>query len=87
MIGAFALLVGISSAAGSLREPIPVEAGRDRFLVAMHEAARAGFWFALAFVFIGLSLIPDPFRFRWLAMLPIGMAGLRLVAAAFLSRS
>ena len=53
----------------------------------MHEAARAGFWFALAAVFVALSLLEDAYRFRWLVMLPIGMAGLRLVAAAMLSRS
>lgn len=77
----------MSSAAGALREPIEVDTGRDRLLVAVHEAARAGFWFALAGVFAALSLLEDAYRFRWLVMLPIAMAGLRLVAAALLSRS
>lgn len=60
--------------------------GRDRFLIAMHDAARAGFWLSIAGLFAGFALIDDPASFRWFAVVPILMAGMRLLAATFLAR-
>jgi len=60
--------------------------GRDRLLIALHDASRAGFWLALAALFVGFSLVDDPFEFRWFVMVPIGMAAVRLLAAVGLSR-
>lgn len=60
--------------------------GGDRLLIAVHDAARAGFWLALAAVFVGFNLVEDPFEFRWFVMVPIAMAALRLLAAVGLSR-
>jgi hypothetical protein len=82
------LLVGLLSAIGSLRSPTAVgESGRDRFLIALHDAAKAGFWLALGGFFLGFGLLDEPQGFRWFALVPVGMAGLRLVAAALLARS
>lgn len=85
-LAALFLFFGLVSGINSLREAPPVE-GRVRFLVAVHDAAKAGFWFALGGFLLGLALIEDPLGFRWFVLMPILMAGLRLVTAAFLSRS
>lgn len=60
--------------------------GSDRLLIAVHDAARAGFWLALAGLFVGFALVDDPYAFRWFGLVPIGMAALRLLAAVGLSR-
>lgn len=60
--------------------------GTERLLVAVHDAARAGFWLALAGLFVGFALVDDPYAFRWFGMVPIAMAALRLLAAVGLSR-
>ncbi|HEX6207939.1 MAG TPA: hypothetical protein VF058_06215 [Actinomycetota bacterium] len=60
--------------------------GTDRLLIAVHDAARAGFWLALAGLFVGFALVDDPYAFRWFGMIPISMAALRMLAAVGLSR-
>lgn len=60
--------------------------GTDRLLIAVHDAARAGFWLGLAGLFAGFALLDDPYEFRWFALIPIGMAGLRLLATVGLGR-
>jgi hypothetical protein len=80
------LLFGLVSAANSLRGAEPIEDPRVRFLVAVHNSAKAGFWLALGAFFLGFALIEEPQAFRWFAMLPVVMAGLRLASAALLSR-
>jgi hypothetical protein len=82
------LLVGLLSAIGSVRSPTAMgETGRDRFLVAVHDAAKAGFWLTLGGFFLIFGLIDEPQDFRWFALVPVGMAGLRLATAYFLARS
>jgi hypothetical protein len=81
------LMFGLISAVNSLREARPIDDPRVRFLVAVHDSAKAGFWLALAAFFLGFALIEEPQAFRWFALLPVAMAGLRLVTAALLSRS
>jgi hypothetical protein len=81
------LLFGLVSAVNSLRGAEPIEDPRVRFLVAVHNSAKAGFWLALSAFFLGFALIEEPQAFRWFAMLPVLMAGLRLASAALLSRS
>lgn len=70
--------------------PTPLEGGpvspRERFLIALHDASRGGFWLALAGLFAGFALIDDAASFRWFAIVPILMAGMRLLAATFLAR-
>jgi hypothetical protein len=81
------ILVGLGSASRSLRETSGEGTGRERFLVAVQDSARAGFWLSAGGVFLGYALLGDPSGFRWAVMIPIGMAGLRLVAAYLLARS
>ncbi|HEV8571828.1 MAG TPA: hypothetical protein VGR49_02105 [Actinomycetota bacterium] len=83
----FLILVGFWVAYWSLREPMEVRSTRERFLVALHEAARAGFWLALGAWFLGLALIEEPQTWRWFILVPIGMASLRLAARTFLGIS
>jgi hypothetical protein len=66
--------------------PTGAESGRDRFLLALHDAAKAGFWLALGAAFLGLSFLEPAGEYRWLVVIPIGMAGLRLIAATLLAR-
>jgi hypothetical protein len=81
------LLFGLVSGFNSLRDVEPVEEVRIRFLIALHDTAKAGFWLSLGGYFLGLALIGDPRAFRWFVLMPIVMAGLRLATAAFLARS
>jgi predicted membrane metal-binding protein len=81
------LLFGVVSGINSLRAVRPVESGRVRFLIALHDSAKAGFWLSLGAFFLGFALIQEVQGFRWFAMVPLVMAGLRLATAAFLSRS
>ena len=80
------LLIGVVSAARSLADPIAVEDGRSRFLVAVHEASKAGFWLTLGGFFLLYGLADQPQDYRWFALVPLGMAALRLGTAALLAR-
>lgn len=84
---ALLILIGLWVAYWSLKEPVEVRSGKERFLVALHEASRAGFWLALGAWFLGLALIEEPQTWRWFILVPIGMAGLRLAARTFLGMS
>jgi hypothetical protein len=81
------LLFGVISGINSVRDAQPVDESRVRFLLAVHDAAKAGFWLALGGFFLGFGLIEEPLGFRWFALMPILMAGLRLATAALLARS
>jgi hypothetical protein len=81
------ILVGFWVAYWSLKEPMEVRSTKERFLVALHEAARAGFWLALGSWFLGLALIEEPQTWRWFILVPIGMAAVRLAARTFLGMS
>jgi hypothetical protein len=80
------LLIGVISAVRSLADPVPVEDGRSRFLIAVHEAAKAGFWLTLGGFFLLYGLAPEPQDYRWFALVPLAMAALRLGTAALLAR-
>ncbi len=56
-------------------------------LIAVHDAAKAGFWLSLGGFFLGYGVSAEPQAFRWFAMVPVGMAGLRLITATLLARS
>lgn len=81
------LLTAVRVGVRTLRDTPASETGKERALVALHDAARIGFWVALGGFFLGYGLLDEPQGFRWFAMVPIGMAGLRLAAAALLSRT
>jgi hypothetical protein len=86
VIGGLLALIGLGSGLRSLAAPTEAVSGRDRFLLAVHDAAKAGFWLGLGAAFVGLSVLEPARDYRWLVMIPIGMAGLRLLAATFLAR-
>lgn len=73
----------------AFRRPRWAEAGdppATRFLVAVHHAAGAGFWLSLGGIFLVFALAEAPSAWRGLAIVPIVLAGLRMLAAAGLSR-
>lgn len=80
------LLIGIGSAVRSLAEPFPADTGRSRLLAAIHDAAKAGFWLTLGGFFLIYGLVEEPFAWRWFALVPLAMAGLRLFTAMILAR-
>jgi hypothetical protein len=80
------LLIGVVTAARSLADPVPVEDGPSRLLVAVHEASKAGFWLTLGGFFLLYGLADEPQDYRWFALVPVGMAALRLGTAALLAR-
>jgi hypothetical protein len=81
------LFIGLYSAIRSIQDPVPAEDGRSRFLIAVHEASKAGFWLTFGGFFLAYGLLEQPQTFRWFAMVPLGMAALRLITATFLARS
>jgi uncharacterized membrane protein len=83
----FLILVGLWVAYWSLKEPMEVRSGKERFLVAVYEASKAGYWLALGAWFLGLALIEEPQTWRWFILVPIGMAALWLAARTFLGMS
>ncbi len=87
VVAALFLLIGVSSAVRSFRDPVGAEDGRSRLLIALHDTAKTAFWLTLGGYFLIYGLVDEPQSIRWLAMAPIGMAGLRLVAAHLLTRS
>jgi hypothetical protein len=80
------LLIGLYSAIRSIQNPVPAEDGRSRFLIAVHEACKAGFWLTFGGFFLAYGLLDQPQAFRWFAMVPLSMAALRLLTATLLAR-
>jgi hypothetical protein len=80
------LLIGARSAVRSVRDMGTEESARARTLIALHEAAKAGFWLALGAFFVGYAVVREPQQFRWFVMVPIVAAGIRLIAATLLAR-
>jgi hypothetical protein len=87
VIGGLLLAVGLVSAARSLGRPPAAETGRDRFLIAVHEAAKAMFWISLGGFFFLYAAAEEQEIVRWLGIVPIVMAAVRLLTATYLSRS
>ncbi|MGH2684249.1 MAG: hypothetical protein ACRDJP_02130 [Actinomycetota bacterium] len=78
---------GVVTVWRSLGESFEEDVVGARVLLAVHDAARALFWFGLAAFFVAYGVVAEPQGVRWMALIPIAMAALRLVAAAFLARS
>lgn len=85
-LAGLALLLGIRAVLTPVRFEEGPPSAVDRLWVAVYEAARAGFWFALAGLFLGFALIEEPQGFSLLAVVPVILAGLRMLAAVRLSR-
>ena len=79
-------LFGVVSVVRTLREPLVDESGRGRLLIAVHDAAKALFWVGLGSFFLAYGLAEEPQNVRWLALVPVGMAAIRLIVTAFLAR-
>jgi hypothetical protein len=86
VVGGLLVVVGLVVGVRSVATPTGMDSGRDRFLLALHDAAKAGFWLGLGVAFLGLSVLEPAGEYRWLVVIPIGMAGLRLIAATLLAR-
>ncbi len=77
---------GVVSAVRSLAVP-PVEERRgDRLLIAVHQAARATFWLSLGGFFLAYGLTDRAPEVRWLVLVPVLMAIVRVLTAIRLSR-
>jgi hypothetical protein len=88
VVAGFFLLAGLVSITRSLSRPVDAhDDRRSRFLLAIHDAAKAGFWLSLGGFFLAYGLVSEPQSIRYAALIPIGMAGLRLVASTLLARA
>lgn len=87
VIGGLLALVGVVSAVRSVSTPPAGESRRIRLLIAVHEAAKAMFWISLGGFFVLYAAAEEQEVVRWLALVPIAMAAVRLLAASALSRS
>ena len=82
-LAALFALLGVRSAMTSLRQTEPQDSASTRLLVAIHGAAGAGAWFALAGAFIGVALVAKAYApsFRWFGVVAIALAGIRMLVA------
>ncbi|HYU57320.1 MAG TPA: hypothetical protein VEO00_04635 [Actinomycetota bacterium] len=78
---------GIASLVRSLGNTRPGDSGRLRALIVLHDVARAGFWFGLAAFFTAYALADDPDAARGILIVPLALAGVRLLTAQALARS
>lgn len=77
---------GLVSAYRSLSRPPAGEEGRVRLLVAVHDAAKAMFWITLGGFFVLYAAAEEQDVVRWLMIVPVVMAAVRLLTASALSR-
>jgi hypothetical protein len=87
VIGGLFVLFGLVSAVRSLASPATAEERRIRLLIAVHDAAKAMFWISLGGFFVLYAAAEEQDVVRWLALVPIGMAAIRLLTASVLSRA
>lgn len=87
LLAGLLFVIGAISARRSLAEPLTDEQGRARLLIAIHEASRSLFWLSLGGFFLAYGLTEGAPEVRWLGLVPIVMAAIRLVAASVLSRA
>jgi hypothetical protein len=88
------LLGGIRSVWLWVRRPIEGSNVVDHLLYALFVVGRSGLWFAIAGLFLIYASIPtrgraavDDFQaYRWYIVVPLGLAGLQLLAGFALGR-
>jgi hypothetical protein len=80
-------LLGLRSLRRWMRTRFEAESMGEHLLYALHVTARVGIWFALAGFFVGYALVDDPQQLGWFALVVIGLAGVQLLSAFYLSRS
>jgi hypothetical protein len=87
LVAGVLFLFGILSALRSLTEPPgPADVG-SRLLIAVHDAAKAGFWMAFAAAFLAFGLLEEAFLGRLLVVVGLALAAVRLVMATLLARN
>jgi hypothetical protein len=87
VVAVLLLILGLRSFSKSLSVRFEAETLRDHFLYSLHVTARICVWFALAGAFVGFGILDEPERFRWYVFVPLGLAGLQVLAAIALWRS
>jgi hypothetical protein len=87
VVGGLLILFGLVSAARSLSSPATAKERRIRLLIAVHDAAKAMFWISLGGWFVLYATAEEQEVVRWLVLVPIGMAAIRLLTASVLSRT
>ena len=87
IVAGFLFLFGTVSAVRSLREPPSEERGGTRVLIAIHDASKAMFWLSLGGFFLAYGLTDRAPEVRYLALIPILMAVIRLLTASRLSQA
>lgn len=87
IVAGLLFLFGTVSAIRSLREPPAEERGSMRVLIAIHDAARAMFWLSLSGFFLAYGLTDRAPEVRYLVLIPVLMAVVRLLTASRLSRA
>ena len=81
------LLFGVVSAVRSLGQPPAEERGGTRLLIAIHDASRAIFWLSLGGFFLAFGMSDRAPEVRWLVLLPVLMAVVRVLTAIRLARA
>jgi hypothetical protein len=86
VVAGLLFLFGVISAVRSLGEPPAEERGGTRLLIAIHDASRAIFWFSLGGFFLAFGLTDRAPEVRWVVLVPILMAIVRVLTAIRLAR-
>jgi len=79
-------LLGVRSALRWFRTEFRAVSPGEAFLYALHVSSRVALWFSFAAVFLALGLLDEPSRYRWFALIPIGLAGVQLLTGVLLAR-
>jgi hypothetical protein len=79
-------LLGVRSALRWFRTEFRAVSPREAFLYALHVSSRVAVWFSFAAVFLVLGLLDEPSRYRWFALIPIGLAGVQLLTGVRLAQ-
>ena len=87
IVAAALTLLGLRSLRKWMRVHFEAESIGQHLLYALHVTARVGVWFALAGFFVGYALVDDPHQLGWFALVVIGLAGVQLLSAFYLSRT
>jgi hypothetical protein len=87
VVAAALTLLGLRSLRRWMRVRFEAGSVGEHLLYALHVTARVGVWFALAGFFVGYAVVDDPQKLGWFALVVIGLAGVQLLSAFYLSRS
>ena len=86
VVAGLLFLFGVVSAVRSLSDPPAEERGGTRLLIAIHDASRAIFWLSLGGFFLAFALTDQAPEVRWLVLVPVLMAIVRVLTAIRLAR-